>query len=79
MIRARAQDLPNFRDRGAGKVALDIGIVCPQAASHVVDAAVEISGAAEAYIQGLADIWINRSSRNRVTIYDIVIAGTTPS
>ncbi len=37
--------------QGAGRVALDIGIVCPQAASHVSDAAAEVLGAAESYVR----------------------------
>ena len=34
---------------GAGKVALDVGIICPQANSHLNDAAMEPLGAAEEY------------------------------
>ena len=37
--------------QGAGRVALDIGIVCPQAASHLPDAAAETLGAAETYVR----------------------------
>ena len=36
---------------GNGRVALDVGIVCPQAASHLGDAAGESLGAAEAYVR----------------------------
>ena len=34
---------------GAGKVALDVGIICPQAAGHLADAAA--LGAAEEYVK----------------------------
>ena len=37
--------------RGRSRVALDIGIVCPQAASHLVAAATEVVGAAEEYVR----------------------------
>ena len=37
--------------RGRPRVALDIGIVCPQAASHLEAAAMEIVGAAEEYVR----------------------------
>ena len=36
---------------GAGRVALHVGIVCPQAASHLDDAAREVLGAAEEYVK----------------------------
>ena len=32
---------------GDAKVALDVGIVCPQAQSHLIEASVEVLGAAE--------------------------------
>ena len=35
----------------AGRVALDVGIVCPQAAGHLGSAAAESLGAAEAYVK----------------------------
>ena len=35
----------------AQRVALDIGIVCSQAASHVFSAAIEVCGAAEEYVR----------------------------
>ena len=48
----RAQDIrTGVGPGGAGKVALDVGIVCPQAAGHLVDAAEEPLGAAEAYVK----------------------------
>jgi hypothetical protein len=37
--------------QGRSKVALDIGIVCPQAASHLGASAVEVVGAAEEYVR----------------------------
>ena len=37
--------------RGSGKVALDVGVVCPQAASHPGEAATESLGAAESYVK----------------------------
>ena len=37
--------------RGRPRVALDIGIVCPQAASHLEAAAMEVVGAAEEYVR----------------------------
>ena len=36
---------------GAGRLALDIGIVCPQAAGHLGVAAREVLGAAEDYVR----------------------------
>ena len=36
---------------GQSRVALDVGIVCPQAASHLASAAVESVGAAEEYVR----------------------------
>ena len=41
--------------RGAnatGRIALDVGVVCPQAAAHLGQAAVERLGAAEGYTDG---------------------------
>ena len=37
--------------RGDGRVALDVGIVCPQAPSHLASAVVEALGAAEDYVR----------------------------
>ena len=37
--------------QGVGRVALDFGITCPQAACHLGSAAVEALGAAEAYVR----------------------------
>ena len=51
VLLARAQDLPTGLGLGAARVALDIGIVCPLAASHVTDAAAEVLGAAESYVR----------------------------
>ena len=47
----RAQDVRtgNGGGRGRAKVALDVGIVCPQAPGHLRDAASDTLGAAEAY------------------------------
>ena len=42
VLSAQAQDIPTGMGQGAGRVALDIGIVCPQAASHLSDAAAEV-------------------------------------
>ena len=47
----RAQDIDTAGASGAGRVALDVGIVCPQAASHLVAAAAEPLGAAEEYVR----------------------------
>ena len=49
VLLCRAQDVQTGVGAGAGKVALDIGIICPQAAGHLGNAAVEPLGAAEAY------------------------------
>ena len=51
VLLARAQDIPTSMGHGAGRVALDIGIVCPQAASHLSVAAAEVLGAAESYVR----------------------------
>ena len=47
----RAQEIRtgNGGGRGRGRVALDVGIVCPQAPGHLRDAAREVLGAAEQY------------------------------
>ena len=48
----RAQDISTgVGPAGAGKVALDVGIICPQATGHLADTAGEPSGAAEAYVK----------------------------
>ena len=47
----RAQDIDTAGVAGAGRVALDVGIVCPQAASHLANAAAEPLGAAEEYVR----------------------------
>ena len=49
VLLCRAQDIQVGQGGNAGRVALDIGIVCPQAASHLGVAAAEVLGAAEEY------------------------------
>jgi len=49
VLLCRAQDIIVGTGGGAGRVALDIGIICPQAACHLENAARERVGAAEAY------------------------------
>ena len=51
VLLCRAQDIRTGSggNSGAAKVALDVGIICPQAAGHLGDAAAEPLGAAEAY------------------------------
>ena len=52
VLLCRAQDLQTGVGRqGHGRVALDVGIICPQAASHLADAAGEELGAAESYVR----------------------------
>ena len=46
-----AQDIHTGVGAGAGHVALDIGIICPQAAGHLDRAAGERLGAAEEYVK----------------------------
>ena len=48
----RAQDIQtSVGPAGAGRVALDVGIICPQAAGHLDNAAAEPLGAAEDYVK----------------------------
>ena len=49
VLLVRAQDIQAGTGGNAGRVALDVGIVCPQAASHLGAAAGEVLGAAEQY------------------------------
>lgn len=51
VLLCRAQDVRTGRvgNSGRSRVALDVGIVCPQAAGHVVEAAAQVLGAAEEY------------------------------
>ena len=49
VLLCRAQDSIVGTGGGAGRVALDIGIICPQATCHLANAAEEKVGAAEAY------------------------------
>ena len=49
VLLCRAQDIIVGTGGGAGRVALDIGIICPQATCHLENAAQEKVGAAEAY------------------------------
>jgi len=53
VLLCRAQDIRVGQPQGgsAGKVALDVGIVCSQAASHLASAAAERLGAAEEYVR----------------------------
>ena len=52
VLLCRAQDVhTGVGPAGAGKVALDVGIICPQAAGHLADAAGESLGAAEMYVK----------------------------
>eukprot|EP00973_Karenia_brevis_P075103 10433979-Karenia_brevis.AAC.1 len=46
-----ARDLRTGAGRHSGRVALDVGIVCPQAACHLGRAAAEKLGAAESYVR----------------------------
>ena len=52
MLLCRPRDIRVGQLHGgsAQRVALDIGIVCSQAASHVFSAAIEVCGAAEEYV-----------------------------
>ena len=51
VLLCRSQDIKVGRCRGGfmGRVALDVGIICSQAASHLEAAAAEVCGAAEEY------------------------------
>ena len=52
VLLCRAQDIQTgVGPRGAGKVALDVGIICPQAAGHLDNTAGEPLGAAEEYVK----------------------------
>ena len=51
VLLCRAQDIQtSVGPAGAGRVALDVGIICPQAAGHLDNAAAEPLGAAEDYV-----------------------------
>ena len=51
VLLCRAQDIRTGSDWGASKVALDVGIVCPQAMGHLGVAAQVQLGAAEKYVR----------------------------
>ena len=52
VLLCRGQDIRvGVAARGDGRVALDVGIVCPQAPSHLASAVVEALGAAEDYVR----------------------------
>ena len=51
VLLCRAQDVQTGFGVGAGKVALDVGIICPQAAVHLGNSARESLGAAEEYVK----------------------------
>ena len=52
VLLCRAQDVhTGVGGAGAGKVALDVGIICPQAAGHLADAVGKSLGAAEEYVK----------------------------
>ena len=51
VLLCRAQDIRAGGSLGAGKIALDVGIVCPQATCHLADASQETLGAAEKYVR----------------------------
>ena len=51
VLLCRAQDIQVGAGNNVSRVALDIGIVCPQAASHLGAAAAERLGAAEEYVR----------------------------
>ena len=50
VLLCRAQDIRTGVGSGSGRVALDIGIICPQAACHSDAASREALGAAEEYV-----------------------------
>ena len=52
VLLCRAQDIRTGAggNSGAARVALDVGVVCPQAAGHLQEAAGRVLGAAEAYV-----------------------------
>ena len=50
VLLCRAQDIRTGVGSGSGRVALDIGIICPQAACHLDAASREALGAAEKYV-----------------------------
>ena len=52
VLLCRAQDIrTGVGEMGAGRVALDLGIICPQAAGHLDNTAGEPLGAAEEYVK----------------------------
>ena len=51
VLLCRAQDVHTGVGVGAGRVALDVGIICPQAAGHLANTAGGPLGAAEEYVK----------------------------
>ena len=52
VLLCRGQDIRvGVAARGDGRIALDVGVVCPQAPSHLASAVVESLGAAEEYVR----------------------------
>ena len=49
MLPTRAQDIVTGNTAAAGRVALDVGVVCPQAAGNLGVASSQVLGAAEEY------------------------------
>ena len=62
----------------SGKIALDVGIVCPQAQSHLSDAAGERLGAAEAYVKHKCGHHsVERRCRERGVVFQPMIFEST--
>ena len=51
VLLCRGQDVTTGGGIQSGRVALDVGIVCPQAMGHIRDAAASALGAAEEYVK----------------------------
>jgi hypothetical protein len=74
VLLCRGQDVITGVGNGSSRVALDIGIVCPQAAGHLGIAASEVLGAAEEYVRTkAARAEIGRRCREAGVIFQPVI------
>ena len=75
VLLCRAQDVvTSLGDGRDSRLALDVGIVCPQAASHLGVAAGELLGAAEGYVRTkCAQVDLERRCRMAGVVFQLLI------
>ena len=74
VLLCRAQDVHTGVGAGAGRVALDVGIICPQAAGHLDNTARGSLGAAEEYAKAkCARGEIERRCRDAGVVFQLMI------